>query len=85
MKVAFDDSHIFTAGEDGMLMIFEIRDKVFFWFLLMDRREHKKEIKKEQAYISAKNFWFLNKNIKKKLKAYKISRIKFRNYQNKMN
>lgn len=27
MKVAFDDSHIFTAGEDGMLMIFEIRDK----------------------------------------------------------
>ena len=42
MKVAFDDSHIFTAGEDGMLMIFEIRDKVFFLFLLMVGRKIKK-------------------------------------------
>ena len=30
MRVTFDDSYIFTAGEDGMLIIFEIKDKVVF-------------------------------------------------------
>ena len=28
MRVTFDDSFIFTAGEDGMLIIYEIKDKV---------------------------------------------------------
>ena len=27
IKITFDDQYIFTAGEDGMLIIYEIRDK----------------------------------------------------------
>jgi len=27
LRVTFDDSYVFTAGEDGMLIIFEIKDK----------------------------------------------------------
>jgi len=28
IRVTFDDSYIFTAGEDGLLIIYEIKDKV---------------------------------------------------------
>lgn len=28
IKITFDDSYIFTVGEDGLLIIFEIKDKV---------------------------------------------------------
>ena len=27
IRITFDDSYIFTAGEDGLLIIYEIRDK----------------------------------------------------------
>jgi len=34
---------MFTAGEDGMLIIYEIRDRVYF--ILIYRKENSKEIK----------------------------------------
>jgi hypothetical protein len=28
IRVTFDDSYVFTVGEDGLLIIYEIKDKV---------------------------------------------------------
>jgi len=46
IRVTFDDSYLFTAGEDGMLIIYEIKDRVYF-ILSYYRRVNLKEIKME--------------------------------------
>ena len=74
IRVTFDDSYVFTVGEDGLLIIYEIKDKVTYWYFIHLKYKHlskEGKLKRDKEGVGihfSEEFLISKQKYKKKIK-----------------